>query len=249
MLYKFDYYLLLNIATCIFFVVSIIRHINKKKKYLTNKNDENLTYLIESDIVFTISTLLLLIILSSVLILFKWYIFLVLIIILYIFILVKFIKKSNKLQSEEEMKINKQSLYIFSSVLCFLLVFLTSFLVFIRISATKVIENWGGGIETNIINVYDFIKNPNDYTKNKIIDKVDDLVDAYNNNVNSDKNVDKEKIKNMADDLLNIITSTDSQIDYNNIKSGIEEIVNPYISSNSGIDKNKILDTINQIIR
>ena len=229
--------------------MSIIRHINKKKKYLTNKNDENLKYLRKSDIVFTISTLLLLIMLSSVLILFKWYIFLVLIIILYIFLLVKFIKKSNKLQSEEEMKINKQSLYIFSSALCFLLVFLTSFLVFIRIAATKVIENWGGGIETNIIKVYDFIKNPNDYTKNKIIDKVDDLVDAYNNNVNSDKNVDKEKIKNMADDLLNIITSTDSQIDYNNIKSGIEEIVNPYISSSSGIDKNKILDTINQIIR
>ena len=106
--------------------MSIIRHINKKKKYLTNKNDENLKYLRKSDIVFTISTLLLLIMLSSVLILFKWYIFLVLIIILYIFLLVKFIKKSNKLQSEEEMKINKQSLYIFSSALCFLLVFLTS---------------------------------------------------------------------------------------------------------------------------
>lgn len=249
-MYKFDYYLLLNIATCIFFIVSIIRHINKKKKYLTNKNDENLKYLRKSDIVFIISTLLLLIMLSSVLIIFKWYIFLVLIIIiLYIFLLVKFIKKSNKLQSEEEMKINKQSLYIFSSALCFLLVFLTSFLVYIRIAVTNEIENWGGGIETNIINVYDFIKNPNDYTKNKIIDKVDDLVDAYNNNVISDKNVDKEKIKNMADDLLNIITSTDSQIDYNNIKSGIEEIVNPYISSSSGIDKNKILDTINQIIR
>ena len=112
-MYQFDYYLLLNIATCIFFIVSAIRYINKKKKYLINKSDENLKYLKKSDAVFTISTLILLIMLSSVLFLLNWYILLVVIIVLYIFLLVKFIKNKNKLQNEE-VRIKKQSLYIFS---------------------------------------------------------------------------------------------------------------------------------------
>ena len=103
--------------------------------------------------------------------------------------------------------------------------------------------------ETIIYNIYDFIKSPNENSKVKMIDGLDELVDIYNDNVNEKYNVNKEKIRNVADNLIDKIIATDGEINYEQIGIGIDEILKPFISSNSDIDKNKIFDIINKITK
>ena len=66
----FDHYLIINIFVSILFIISAIRYCNKKNEYKFYKNADTFKNLQVSGVFFTISTILLLIMFSTVLILF-----------------------------------------------------------------------------------------------------------------------------------------------------------------------------------
>ena len=243
----FDHYLIINIFVSILFIISAIRYCNKKNEYKFYKNADTLKNLQVSGVFFTLSTILLLIMFSTVLILFKWYSFLVLIIVIYIFLLRNFIINLNEVNGKEEN--TSKHFTIFSFILCFLLIVSILFFIWLKVGVYSGLEKFFKSGETIIYNIYDFIKSPNENSKVKMIDGLDELVDIYNDNVNEKYNVNKEKIRNVADNLIDKIIATDSENNYEQIGIGIDEILKPFISSNSDIDKNKIFDIINEITK
>ena len=178
--------------------------------------------------------------LSSILILFKWYIFLLLLIVLYIFLLINLIINFNK---SEEDNISKPFTF-FSSILCFLLILSTIFLIWLRFGVTSGIDKLFNNVESVMYSLSDLTKNPNENSKNRIINGLDGLVDIYNDTVNEDYNVDKDKIKDVANNLIDSILSTNSQVDYQKIEDNVEKIIDSL-----NVDSNKMSDVINSFIK